>query len=393
MRHSSIVAVSFCLAASLTALADEAPKRVQLKMRPTIEPARPDKVAPRAEGKPVEKLTPEMEKEAERLIGKLGDNSFQVRSDAYEELEGMGPAILPVLKKHTESDDFEVKTRIERLIAKFESGDVDVPADGAGMKMALVQIAQKIKTLRAENTKLETAIAEIKEAGGNAAKEKEIAQIIARNEARIKELTAKRTKLINEFRQERMKGRQGAFQGRLQVQAVRPAQAVPLNKGKKLERMKEKKAAENKKGAEAAGLTEEQTKTAKALIEKLGADDFQTREKATEALFEMGRGVVPLLKAHKNADDVEVRNRVESLLERFEGQAGAGGQGEGNANVIILENGLQVQMQGDGPQKIEGVLPNGGAFKIQVQGGAVKPQAKDEEKEKAEEEGIEPEKE
>lgn len=65
-------------------------------------------------------------------------------------------------------------------------------------------------------------------------------------------------------------------------------------------------------------LTEKQVKEAEELVGLLGSDDFQAREDAQKKLEAMGPGVVAVLEKHKNADDAEVRSRVEAIVESFD---------------------------------------------------------------------------
>src|SRR5471030_979605 len=59
------------------------------------------------------------------------------------------------------------------------------------------------------------------------------------------------------------------------------------------------------------------TKEQEALIAKMGSDDFDTREKATQALGNMDyAGLRAMLKAQQHTD-LEVRRRAECLLHDF----------------------------------------------------------------------------
>ena len=59
-----------------------------------------------------------------------------------------------------------------------------------------------------------------------------------------------------------------------------------------------------------------------ALIKQLGADDFRSREAASEKLAKLGRTARPALqKAAKNSESPEVRWRAEQLLKQMEGGA------------------------------------------------------------------------
>ena len=56
------------------------------------------------------------QKEAEALIKQLGDDDPAKRDSATEKLKKMGPSLLPLLQKHQDSKDQEVKSRIEQII-------------------------------------------------------------------------------------------------------------------------------------------------------------------------------------------------------------------------------------------------------------------------------------
>lgn len=61
-------------------------------------------------------------------------------------------------------------------------------------------------------------------------------------------------------------------------------------------------------------LTDEQLNQIKELISKLGADDWQTREEATQALIKMGRAIEPLIKQLLENPDPEVQTRAKYIL-------------------------------------------------------------------------------
>jgi HEAT repeat protein len=80
-------------------------------------------------------------------------------------------------------------------------------------------------------------------------------------------------------------------------------------------------------GTEGPGLVEELRKrtpadsdreTAQALIKKLGDDDFDTREKAEEALRKMGPFIIPLLRRAANGTDEDVKMRANRCLAAIE---------------------------------------------------------------------------
>jgi len=68
---------------------------------------------------------------------------------------------------------------------------------------------------------------------------------------------------------------------------------------------------------------EEVRRRVERLVAQLGAESYKDRQAATDALAEMGAGIAPLLKEYLDADDPEVRQRVEEVLERL-------GAAEGN---------------------------------------------------------------
>jgi len=67
---------------------------------------------------------------------------------------------------------------------------------------------------------------------------------------------------------------------------------------------------------EKKALSEEQAKQAAQLIQDLGSENFETRNKAEKELPALGAGVVPLLKeAAANTKDMEVKTRAERVLQ------------------------------------------------------------------------------
>ena len=58
-----------------------------------------------------------------------------------------------------------------------------------------------------------------------------------------------------------------------------------------------------------------------AFIAQLGADDFQAREAAEQALMGIGKSALPLLKEHEDADDPEIRMRVRRIIDYLAGWA------------------------------------------------------------------------
>ena len=53
------------------------------------------------------------------------------------------------------------------------------------------------------------------------------------------------------------------------------------------------------------------------LIAQLGTESYIDREAATKELVKMGKGIVPLLKRHRNDSDLEIRTRVERILNQI----------------------------------------------------------------------------
>lgn len=67
----------------------------------------------------------------QNLVKKLGHEDFKVREEAQKELEKMGPEILPRLKKALkETDDPEIRTRLEQIIEKQEKPEAgEIPPE------------------------------------------------------------------------------------------------------------------------------------------------------------------------------------------------------------------------------------------------------------------------
>jgi HEAT repeat protein len=65
-------------------------------------------------------------------------------------------------------------------------------------------------------------------------------------------------------------------------------------------------------------LTEDDVQRASALIEKLGDDEFDERQKANEALRAMGGRILPLLKQAAKHTDLEIRQAAAKMLETIE---------------------------------------------------------------------------
>src|SRR5262249_41240572 len=64
--------------------------------------------------------------------------------------------------------------------------------------------------------------------------------------------------------------------------------------------------------------TADLTQKARALIKRLGDDDFAVREKATDDLIALGPVVAPLLREAARGADVEVARRAAAALEKAE---------------------------------------------------------------------------
>jgi HEAT repeat protein len=80
--------------------------------------------------------TDEAIKKAEQLIARLGAESYLDREKATEDLGKLGDSVMPVLKKHLQDKDPEVRQRILRVIEKLGgSGD----ASGNPQPVMMVQ--------------------------------------------------------------------------------------------------------------------------------------------------------------------------------------------------------------------------------------------------------------
>ena len=54
-----------------------------------------------------------------------------------------------------------------------------------------------------------------------------------------------------------------------------------------------------------------------ALVKQLGADSYQDRQAAQEALVAMGQGILPLIEPHLKHEDAEVRVRIAAIIEKW----------------------------------------------------------------------------
>jgi formylglycine-generating enzyme required for sulfatase activity len=68
-------------------------------------------------------------------------------------------------------------------------------------------------------------------------------------------------------------------------------------------------------------LTDEQRRRVAELIPKLGSNEFAMRDKATQDLIALGRGIIPLLEAVKT-DDGEVQRRLTAVKEALKPKTG-----------------------------------------------------------------------
>lgn len=75
------------------------------------------------------------------------------------------------------------------------------------------------------------------------------------------------------------------------------------------------------------------TTRVRQLVAQLGAESYQDREKATQELRKMPKGVIPLLRSHLKDNDPEVRQRIENIIQRLE----SGGDGGGETSVTSVE--------------------------------------------------------
>lgn len=94
---------------------------------------------------------------AAKLVEQLGDDSFQVRKKAYEQLEAMGAPALEALKKGMESTDLEVSKKSKELYARIEKNAA-----------AAAVLAAKQVHLVYKDTPLADAVADLKKKTGYA---------------------------------------------------------------------------------------------------------------------------------------------------------------------------------------------------------------------------------
>ncbi len=61
-------------------------------------------------------------------------------------------------------------------------------------------------------------------------------------------------------------------------------------------------------------LAPDEERNVRTLITQLGSDAYAKRESAAKQLRDMGRKIFPLLREYRDTDDIEISNRVKSLL-------------------------------------------------------------------------------
>lgn len=71
-----------------------------------------------------------------------------------------------------------------------------------------------------------------------------------------------------------------------------------------------------------------------SLLSRLGDEDFDTREEAMEALRRIGPPAIPVLREAMDADDEEVQNRAEILVEEIEEAVGPAETSEGGLSGV-----------------------------------------------------------
>lgn len=322
-----------------------AEKPVQVEAEPAQPVERPKEQAvpkPAAEAAEKKEVDAELARKAEAEIVRLGDDDFQTRRDAYAKLQKMGEAILPVLKKHEHHKDLETRNSVRSLI-----GDLEQTAEAAD-NPHVRKIDARIAALDKAAADLK---AQVKAGGADAEKAKAKLAALEVEKAKLQRVRQMMLRKIN------------AENHGPQIQ-VRPLPA-PMPRPVPAERLKKRgapgrpveKKVEDKDGA----LNEKQLKQAEDLVAKLGSEDFDVRETATEKLEKMGKPVLPVLKKHTDAKDAEVRTRVAALIKKIEG--GEKDAAAGGAQVIV--NGRVIQLQ-NGQEEFEGELPGGGMFKVQM---------------------------
>ncbi|MBY0230536.1 MAG: hypothetical protein K2W96_14725, partial [Gemmataceae bacterium] len=84
-------------------------------------------------------------REAERLVERLGDDSFDARKDAARKLEALGAAALPVLKKHAKAKSPEVRNAIKRLLPLAEDRELSERNLVAPLSRAVIRLLVREK--------------------------------------------------------------------------------------------------------------------------------------------------------------------------------------------------------------------------------------------------------
>ena len=68
-------------------------------------------------------------KKVDELVARLSTESYKDRQASTDELVKLGPAIAPLLRKHIDDGDPEVRHRIEEVIDKLGEGKPPGPAE------------------------------------------------------------------------------------------------------------------------------------------------------------------------------------------------------------------------------------------------------------------------
>src|SRR5262249_20786711 len=82
-------------------------------------------------------LTDVLRDQALALIAKLADDSFEAREKATTELQGLGPAIAPLLRQHANHPDLEVAARIRKCLQAVDKDKVPALSPVAPRLVAL----------------------------------------------------------------------------------------------------------------------------------------------------------------------------------------------------------------------------------------------------------------
>lgn len=76
--------------------------------------------------------------------------------------------------------------------------------------------------------------------------------------------------------------------------------------------------------APVAPLTDAQVKAARRLIQALGGESLEDRDKAVAELLKLGRAVIPVLEAQAKNGDKEIASRCKAIVEQLSPKPGAG---------------------------------------------------------------------